>query len=154
MDTVEDRLLALGHLFRASSPERRFVGAKQVGELVYLSGQGPEDEHGVLPWVGRVGRDLTVEQGYLAAERVAVNCLGTLKAHLGNLERIEEVVKVLGFVNSADDFHRQPAVMNGFTELLLAVLGERGQHARSAIGTSNLPNNQPVEVEMIVRVRS
>ena len=128
--------------------------AKVVGDLAFLSGHGPHDEHGKLVAVGRVGSDVTIEEGYKAAQRVAINCLGTLKTTLGDLTRIEEVVKVLGFVNSAPDFHRQPEVLNGFTELLLEVLGEKGNHARSAIGTSNLPNNQSVEVEMIVRIRT
>lgn len=154
METIEQRLQALGYRLATTRPVRKFVDAKQVGDLVFLSGHGPEDEDGHLSWIGRVGRDVTVEEGYRAARQVAVNCLATLKVHLGDLERIDEVVKVLGFVNSAEDFHRQPEVMHGFTDLLLEVLGERGRHARSAIGTSNLPNNQPVEVEMIVRVRN
>lgn len=154
MSEIEQRLRDLGYAFLHERPQRRFVDAKQVSDLVFLSGHGPEDEHGRLTWVGKVGREVTVEQGYEAARRVAVNCLGSLKVHLGDLERIEEVVKVLGFVNSAPDFHRQPEVMHGFTDLLLEVLGERGRHARSAIGTNTLPNDQPVEVEMIVRVRT
>lgn len=154
MSTIDERIRALGLVFRRDRPERKFVDAKQVGDLVYLSGHGPEDEHGALPWVGRVGHDVSIEEGYRAARQVAINCLGTLKVHLGELERIEEVVKVLGFVNSAPEFHDQPEVMHGFTDLLLDALGERGRHARSAIGTSNLPRNQPVEVEMIVRVSS
>lgn len=153
MTRIEQRLQDLGVVFRKDPPQRRFVAAKQAGDLVFLSGHGPEDADGRLPWVGKVGRDVAVEEGYQAARRVAVNCLGTLKDHLGDLERIEEVVKVLGFVNSAPDFHRQPEVMHGFTDLLLEVLDERGRHARSAIGTNTLPNDQPVEVEMVVRVR-
>lgn len=154
MSEIEEKLRALGLAFRKERPRRRFVDAKQVGELVFLSGHGPEDEDGHLPWVGKVDREVSVEEGYRAARRVAVNCLGSLKEHLGDLERIEEVVKVLGFVNSTPDFHRQPEVMHGFTDLLLEVIGERGRHARSAIGTNTLPNDQPVEVEMIVRVRA
>lgn len=153
MSEVERRLSELGYRFRTERPQRRFVDAKQVGDLVFLSGHGPEDHEGRLPWVGKVGRDVTIEDAYEAARRVAVNCLGTLKEHLGDLERIEEVVKVLGFVNCTADFKRQPDVMHGFTDLLLEVLGERGRHARSAIGTNSLPNDQPVEVEMIARVR-
>lgn len=153
MSDIEQRLQGLGYAFRKERPQRLFVDAKQVGDLVFLSGHGPEDEDGRLRWIGKVGRDVTIEQGHEAARRVAVNCLGSLEEHLGDLERIEEVVKVLGFVNCVPEFHRQPEVMNGFTELLLEVLGERGRHARSAVGTNSLPNDQPVEVEMIVRVR-
>ena len=153
MDPIETKLESLGLRLPTNRPERKFVPAKQVGDLVFLSGHGPRDENNALPWVGRVGRDITVDEGYQAARLVAVNCLGALKELLGSLERVEEIVKVLGFVNSADDFHDQPAVMHGFTDLMLELFGERGVHARSAIGTSNLPGNQPVEVEMIVRVR-
>jgi enamine deaminase RidA (YjgF/YER057c/UK114 family) len=98
---------------------------------------------------------VSLEEAYEAARLCALNCLGALKATLGNLERIEEIVKVLGFINSAPDFHRQPEVLHGFSDFMIELFGEeRGGHARSAIGTSNLPRNQPVEVEMIARVKA
>lgn len=153
MDGIEARLQELGYRFEVNPPERPFQRVKIVGDLAYVSGHGPTDEYGKLVAVGRVGSDVTLEQAQEAARRVAVNCLGSLKEALGNLERIEEIVKVLAFVNSAPDFHRQPEVVNGFTYLMIELLGERGRHARSSIGTSNLPANQPVEIEMIVRVR-
>jgi enamine deaminase RidA (YjgF/YER057c/UK114 family) len=154
MDAIERKLRDLGYRFQEPVPPRPFDRVKIVGDLAFLSGHGPTDEGGKLVAVGRVGSDVSVEEGYEAARRVAVNCLGTLKTALGDLGRIEEVVKVLAFVNSAPEFHRQPEVVNGFTDLLVEVLGEKGRHARSAVGTSNLPGNQSVEVEMIVRVRA
>lgn len=153
MGPIERKLRELGHAFRDRLPARSIESCKIVGELAYLSGHGPHESGGTLTYVGKVGQELSIEQGYTAAARVAVNCLGTLKETLGDLERIEEIVKVLGFVHCSPDFTRQPEVMNGFTELLLDVLGSKGKHARSAIGTSSLPNGQAVEVEMIVRVR-
>lgn len=153
MDRIEARLHELGYRFWPTLPERPFDHVKVVNDLAYVSGQGPVDEAGRLIAVGRVGADVTVDVAYQGARRTAVNCLGVLKQALGDLERIEEVVKVLVFVNSDKDFHGQPLVANGFTDLLVEVLGARGRHARSAIGTSNLPNNQSIEAEMIVRVR-
>lgn len=154
MHPIEAKLTALGYPFLKEAPKRPFERVQIVDNMAYISGHGPTDEHGTLLFSGRVGRDLTLEQGYEAARRVVAASLGSLSAALhGDLDRIEQVVKVLAFVNSAPDFHAQPLVVNGFTELLLEVLGERGRHARSAIGTSNLPNNMAVEVEMIVKLR-
>ena len=153
MDPIERKLLALGHAFRDRTPARKIESCKVVGEMAYLSGHGPHEADGSLKYVGKVGKDLTVEQGYAAAARVAVNCLGSLRNTLGSLEDIEEVVKVLGYVHCTPEFDRQPDVMNGFTDLLLEVLGDKGRHARSAIGASSLPHGQAVEVEMIVRIR-
>jgi len=97
---------------------------------------------------------LTLEQGYEAARITALNLLSIIKAAVGDLDRIERVIKALGFVNSAPDFHRQPEVINGASDLLVELLGDRGRHARSALGTSNLPMNIPVEIELIVRIKS
>jgi enamine deaminase RidA (YjgF/YER057c/UK114 family) len=153
MDRYEDRVRSLGYRFAMEAPPRPFDRVKVVSDIAYVSGHGPTDPEGRLTAVGRVPTDVSMEDAYQAARLVAVNCLASLKGALGSLERVEEVIKVLAFVNSAPDFHQQPRVANGFTDLLLEVFGERGRHARSAIGTSNLPNNQVVEVEMIVRVR-
>ena len=152
MDRFEARVRELGYTFRSDLPERPFDYVKIVGEIAYVSGHGPTDEKGKLQAVGRVPSDVTIDDAHEAARLVAVNCLGSLKQALGTLERIQEVVKVLVFVNSDLDFHQQPLVANGFTGLLVEVLGERGRHARSAVGASSLPNNQTVEVEMIVRI--
>lgn len=153
MDSIEQRLEKLGYRFEANPPARAFERVKIVGDIAYVSGHGPTDENGDLVAVGRVGSDVTLEVAREAARRVAVNCLGSLKEALGSLDRIAEIIKVLAFVNSAPQFHQQPEVVNGFTDLMIELLGDRGRHARSSIGTSNLPANQPVEIEMIVRVR-
>lgn len=153
MDPIESRLHDLGYHFQTIRRARPFLPVKITGDLAFLSGHGPADENGQLVAVGQVGGAVSIEQGYEAARRTAVNCLGTLKEALGSLERVEEVIKVLAFVNSAPGFYRQPEVANGFTDLLKEVLGDSGAHARSAVGTSSLPNNQPIEVEMIARIR-
>jgi len=153
MHPIEAKLTALGYPFQKDPPKRPFERVRIVDDMAYVSGHGPTDEHGKVVFSGRLGTDLTTEQGYEAARYVVAACLGSLQDALGDLDRIDQVVKLLAFVNSAHDFHDQPIVVNGFTDLLLEVLGDRGRHARSAIGTSNLPNNMAVEVEMIVKIR-
>jgi len=153
MHPIEAKLVALGYPFLKDPPKRPFERVRIVGDMAYVSGHGPTDEHGNVVFKGRVGADLTVEEGYEAGRRTVAACLGSLQEVLGDLDRIDQVVKLLAFVQSAPDFHAQPAVVNGFTDLLLEVLGERGRHARSAIGTSNLPNDMAIEVEMIVKIR-
>ncbi len=153
MDRIYQHLERLGLLPKSPSPGSKIDGAKIVGDLLFISGHGPHEADGSLPWIGRLGAEVSLEEGYQAARRCAVNCLGAAKRALGTLERIEEVIKVLGFINSDPDFHEQPKVLNGFTDLLTELYGEKGRHARSAIGTSNLPFNQPVEVEMIVKIK-
>jgi enamine deaminase RidA (YjgF/YER057c/UK114 family) len=152
IDRYAQKVVALGYNFVREVPARPYDRVKVVGNLAYVSGHGPTDEHGRLMAVGQVPTDVSIEDAYQAARLVAVNCLGSLKIALGSLERVEEVVKVLGFVNSASGFGGQPSVINGFTDLLVEVFGERGRHTRSAVGTNSLPNNQTVEVEMIVRI--
>lgn len=134
------------------STKKAILPLRQSGNLLFLSGHGCEGDDGIPMYIGRVGSDLTVEEGRLAARRCGERLLTTIEDYLGTLDRIKSIVKVLGFVNSADTFYQQPAVMNGFSELMFEKLGERGLHARSAIGTSVLPNNQAVEVEMIVEI--
>lgn len=125
----------------------------QEGNLLFLSGHGCATERGELIYEGRLGAEVTLEQGYEAARQVGINLLATLRDCLGDLDRVEKIVKVLGFVASTPEFYQQPEVMHGFSDLMTEVFGERGQHARSAIGTSVLPLNQPVEIEMIVKIR-
>lgn len=123
----------------------------QHGDLLFVSGHGPIDNDGNLLYCGRVGAEVSPEDAYQAARQTGVQILRSLRDHLGDLDRIERIVKALAFVNSAPDFHDQPAVVHGFSDLMVDVFGaNRGQHARSAIGTSNLPKNQPVEIEVIV----
>jgi len=154
MDRIVEKIIKMGyHLRKEDYSKSKYAPVKIVGNLAFVSGYGSTDQDGKLLYVGRVGAEVTLEQAYECARQCAINSLSGLKQSIGNLERVDEIVKVLGFVNSAEDFHRQPEVMNGFTDFMIEVFGEKGRHARSAIGTSNLPNNQPVEVEMIVKLK-
>ena len=153
MDRIEEKLNQMGYRLPSPTPGSKIEPAKAVGDLVFVSGHGNSNADGVRPYVGRVGAEVTLEEGYESARLCAVNALAGLKRVIGNLERVDEIVKVLGFVNSAPDFHQQPEVMHGFTDLMVELFGDKGRHARSAIGTNNLPKNQPVEVEMIVTIK-
>lgn len=149
---IESRLRNLGvELPKVPKPVAEYVPAKRVGELVYVSGQGPIKD-GKLAYVGRVGAEVTLEEAYKAAQLCALNCLAAVRSLVGSLDAVEEIVQVRGFVNSASNFYDQPQVINGASELLVQIFGERGRHARAALGTSVLPGNIPVEVEMIIRV--
>ena len=149
---VESRLEEMGlALPEVPRPMAEYVPAKLVGGLVYVSGQGPIRD-GKAVYIGRVGADLSLDDGYQAAQICCLNCLAAVKSVVGSLDAVEEVVQVRGFVNSAPDFHEQAKVVDGASELLVRLFGERGQHARAALGTSNLPGNIPVEVEMVVKV--
>jgi enamine deaminase RidA (YjgF/YER057c/UK114 family) len=149
---AEARLKEMGiTLPPAVTPVANYVPAVRTGNLVFLSGHGPFEEDGSLI-TGKVGSQLTAEQGYEAARRVAVGLLGSLKAEIGDLEKVNRVVKVLGLVNCPSDFTDQPKVINGASDFLVEVFGARGKHARSAVGTNALPMNIAVEIEMIVEV--
>ena len=153
MDEIESRLAELGmELPAAPSPLAQYVPAKAAGDLVFTSGQVPVKD-GKLIHTGQVGADLTVEQGAECARLCALNCLAAVKSIVGSLDRVDDVVQLRGFVNSAPGFDRQPEVVNGASELVVQLFGEKGRHARSAVGTSALPRNVPVELEMIVRVK-
>lgn len=129
-----------------------FIPVLRDGNYLFLSGHDCRKK-GKLIYEGKLGSDLTIEQGYEAARQVGINMLATLKDYLGNLDSVERIVKVLGFVASAPDFYKQPAVMHGFSDLMTEVFGERGLHTRSAIGVAALPSNMPVEVEMMVKIK-
>jgi enamine deaminase RidA (YjgF/YER057c/UK114 family) len=136
-----------------TTPLANYVGAVQTGNLLFLSGHGPLRPQGKFTHVGKLGRELTVEQGYQVAREVGLNLLATTRATLGSLDRVKRVVKVLGMVNSADGFGDQPKVINGFSDLMVEVFGETiGKHARSAVGMAGLPLGIPVEIEMILEV--
>lgn len=153
MDAVEARLKELGlELPPTPRPLAEYVPAKLVGDLVFVSGQGPVKE-GKVAYAGKVGADLALEEGYDCARLCALNCLAAVKGVVGSLERVEEVVQLRGFVNSAPGFDRQPEVLNGASELMVKLFGEKGRHARAALGTCSLPRNIAVELEMVVRVR-
>jgi enamine deaminase RidA (YjgF/YER057c/UK114 family) len=129
-----------------------YVPAVRSGNLVFCSGQGPYRE-GAMAFVGRVGREVTPEQAYQAARIAVLNCLAEARTLIGSVNNIRRVVQVRGFVNSASDFHEQPKVINGASDLLLEIFGEAGRHARAALGTSNLPSNIPVEIELVLEAR-
>ena len=149
---VEARLKEMGiKLPAAVKPVANYVPAVRAGNLVFLSGHGPFNEDGSLI-TGKVGSELTTEQGYAAARRIAIGLLGSLKAEIGDLERVKRVVKLLGLVNCTSDFTDQPKVVNGASDFLVEVFGARGKHARSAVGTNALPMNIAVEIEMIVEI--
>jgi enamine deaminase RidA (YjgF/YER057c/UK114 family) len=134
-----------------SSPVANYVNAVQSGNLIFMAGKGPKNAEGEYV-TGKVGEDLTVEEGYLAARLVGINQLAVLKAELGNLNKVKRIVKVLGMVNATPDFGNQPEVVNGFSDLMVEVFGERGKHARAAVGMGSLPRGIAVEIEMVVEV--
>ncbi|WP_439107923.1 RidA family protein [Congregibacter sp.] len=150
--TPEAKLQELGiTLPAAPSPVANYVNGVQTGNLIFLAGKGPKRADGSEVH-GKLGKDLNIEQGYEAARLTAINQLAVLKVMLGDLDRVTRVVKVLGMVNSDPDFIEQPAVINGFSDLIVEVFGERGRHARAAVGMASLPRGQAVEIEMIVEV--
>ncbi|MEK6781723.1 MAG: RidA family protein [Bacteroidota bacterium] len=148
----DKKLKELGiELYVPAKPLGNYVKAVRTGNLLYLAGHGPTKADG-SNITGKVGKELTTEQGYDAAKQVGVAMLSTLKAELGDLNKVKRVVKVLGMVNCTENFVDQPKVMNGFSDLMVAVFGEKGKHARSAVGMYALPSNISVEVEIIVEV--
>lgn len=150
--SAEDRLRALGlALPPPARPAGNYVGAALSGNLLFLAGHGPRRDDGSLI-TGRVGEDLTVEQGYEAARAVALGLLGTMRAELGSLDRVTRIVKVLGMVQCTPDFGDHPAVINGASDLFVEVFGEAGRHARSAVGMASLPFGIAVEIELVAEV--
>lgn len=151
--TPEEKLKELGYeLKEAKMAAPAMVVGKVVGNLLYLSGSTPPPRADGSAWKGRVGETYSVEEGYQAAREVAVLQLAAAKTILGELSRIKQTVKVLGMVNCTPRFTQTPQVMHGFSDLLFEVLGEKGRHARSAVGLQALPNDVPVEVETIFEV--
>ncbi|MBO8168022.1 MAG: RidA family protein [Thermoanaerobacteraceae bacterium] len=136
----------------APKPVAAYVPAVKVDNYVYTAGQIPF-VNGELKYKGKVGKDLTLEQGYEAAKICALNCLAAIKGQIGSLDNIEKIVKITGFVSSAPGFNDQPKVINGASELIGQIFGEQGQHARAAVGVNELPVDAAVEVEMIVKVK-
>ena len=149
---IEAKLNEMGiELPLAVTPVANYVPAVRTGNLVFLSGHGPFKEDGSLI-TGKVGADLSTEQGYEAARRIAIGLLGSLKAEIGDLDKIKRLVKLLGLVNCTSEFADQPKVINGASDFFVEVLGDKGKHARSAVGSNALPLNIAVEIEMIVEV--
>jgi len=149
---VEKRLKKLGiELPKPTNPLGSYVNAVQTGNLLYLAGKGRGMPGKPLP-VGKVGRDFTVEQAYQHARSTGLSLISAMKAELGDLDRVKRFVKVLGMVNAVPEFGNQPEVINGCSDLFIEVFGERGRHARSAVGMGSLPRGIPVEVEVIVEI--
>jgi len=149
----DKKLKELGiELITPAKPIANYVKAVRVGNLIFLSGHGPTKADG-SNITGKVGQDLTIEQGYEAAKMTAIGLISTLKVELGDLSKVKRVVKVNGWVNCPPDFGDQPKVINGCSDLLVALFGENGRHARAAMGAGSLPNNIAVEIEMVVEVR-
>lgn len=148
----EQNLQNLGIVLpKASSPLFNYVKYVRTGNLIYLSGQGPIKADGTYI-TGKLGRDLSIEEGAAAAKLTGINLIATLQNAIGNLGKVTRIVKVFGMVNCTESFTDQPKVINGFSDLMVAVFGEKGRHARSAVGMYALPMNIAVEIEMIVEV--
>lgn len=148
----EERLKELGiNLSEAGNPVANYVNAVRTGNLLFLAGKGPKKENGAYI-TGKVGADLTEEEGYEAARRSAIAHLSVLKAELGSLDKVKRIVKVRGMVNATPDFTNQPEVINGYSDLMVEVFGEKGKHTRTAVGMGSLPRNIAVEVEVVVEV--
>ncbi len=149
---IERRLKKLGiQLETPTSPLGNYVNAVRTGNLLYLAGKGPGLAGKKLP-VGKVGRDFTREQAYQYARDTGISLISTMKAELGDLDRVRRIVKLLGMVNAVPEFGEQPEVINGCSDLFVEVFGERGRHARSAVGMGSLPRGIPVEIECILEI--
>lgn len=150
---IEEKIKQLGfELPEVAMPLAAYIPAKKVGNLVMTSGQIPVVK-GELKYTGKVGKNLSEEDGKKAAQICALNCLAAIKSVIGSLDNIEEVVKLTVFVNSSTDFTAQPKVANGASELIGKIFGDSGLHVRSAVGVNELPLNAAVEIEMIVKVK-
>jgi enamine deaminase RidA (YjgF/YER057c/UK114 family) len=136
----------------ASKPIASYVPAVRTGNLVFLAGSGPIRD-GKATIAGKVGADVTEEQGRQAARQAVLNSLAALRAEIGSLDRVKRIVKLTGWVNSAPGFTRQPWVINGASDFLVEIFGEAGKHARSSVGANELPLNMAVEIELVVEVR-
>lgn len=149
---TEQRLKELGiELTQPTSPIASYVNAVRTGNLLYLAGKGPGLPGKPLP-VGKLGREFSIEQGYGFARETGLSILAVLKAELGDLDRVKRIVKVLGMVNATSEYGSQPEVINGCSDLFVDVFGDRGRHARSAVGVGSLPRGIPVEIEVIVEI--
>lgn len=151
--SVEETLQSLGiTLPNVAKPVASYVPAVQAGNLVFCSGQLPTRD-GQLPRRGKVGEEVSEDDAYDDAQSAALNALAAIKSVIGDLDRVQQVVRVTGYVNSAEAFTNQPVVVDGASDFFLKVFGDKGQHARVAIGVYQLPLNAPVEVDVIVEVR-
>ena len=153
MGEAENNLANLGiTLPESPAAVANYVPVVRTGNLIYLSGVGPAKKSDGSEFKGKLGSDLNVEEGYDAARHTAINIIARLKGHLGDLDRVDQIVKVLSMVNSDPNFVDPPAVTNGCSDLLVEVFGEKGKHARSAVGVATLPGGMPIEIEVIVQI--
>ena len=151
--SAEEKVKELGlDLTHPAGPIANYVPAVTTGKLVFLSGKGPIQDDGSL-MIGKVGSELDVDQAYEAARLVGIQLLAALREHVGSLDNVNRVVKLLGMVNCDPDFEDQPKVINGCSDLLVSIFGDNGRHARSAVGMGSLPGRIPVEIEMIVELK-
>ena len=156
MPKVEQKLNELGYQLppARTTSAGNYVPAVRTGNIVYLSGHGPSLPEGGFLHVGKLGAELTIEEGYDCSRQVMLNLLTSLKWEIGDLDKVKRVVKLLCMVNAATDFGDTPSVANGASDLLISLYGEAGRHARSAVGMATLPSGMPVEIEMIVEVEA
>lgn len=152
MDNFETKIEKLGIILdHPANPVANFVPAVTSGKLIFLSGQGPMKNDGSY-MKGKLGKDLSIDEGYEAAKLVCIQLLAALKKQIGDLNKVKKIVKVLGLVNADLGFENHPNVINGCSDLLVEIFGDYGKHARSAIGVGSLPFQIPVEIEMIVEI--
>ncbi len=150
--SAEQRLIELRIVLPTlQNPVANYVPFVRSGTLLFLSGQGPRRPDGSFV-TGKVGQDLSVEDGYQAARNVGLQMLATMRVAAGTLDKVVRIVKILGMVNAASDFAEHPRVINGCSDLLVEILGDRGRHARSAVGMASLPGNMAVEIEAVIEV--
>jgi enamine deaminase RidA (YjgF/YER057c/UK114 family) len=135
------------------APIGNFLPYRRVGQLLYLSGQGPRNAAGEIS-VGRLGKDCTVERAYSDARQIGLQMLATIRQAIGSLDHVEAIVKLLGMVNAEPEFGEHPKVINGCSDLLVEVFGDQGKHARSAVGMGSLPNRMTVEIEAIIQIKA
>nr|MBI1229188.1 RidA family protein [Cytophagales bacterium] len=149
---AEKRIEELGiKLVLPNPPTANYLKSKRVGNLIYMAGHGPDKPDGTQV-IGRLGEDLELEAGYEAARYTGISLLSSLKAEIGDLNKVKNIIQAQGMVNADPSFKQHSQVINGFSDLMVAVFGEKGKHARAAIGMSSLPNNIAVEIDMIVEV--
>ena len=152
--SAEAKLKELGIALPApAKPVGSYVPGVQVGSLLFMSGHGPIESEGRISSQGKVGGTISPEEANAVARQVALNMLGSMRAILGDLDRVKRVVKVLGMVNCAEGFTASPKVINGFSDCMIEIFGEAGRHARSAVGVAELPAGIPVEIEAIFELR-
>ena len=151
--SVEARLAELGVVLPpAQKPVATYIPAVRTGDLLFLSGTGPFKD-GAIVYAGKLGKDLTVEQGYDAARLALLNALAMVRQELGTLDRVVRIVRLTGHVASAEGFTQQPTVINGASDLLVQIFGDAGRHARLALGAAELPLNMAIELELILQVK-